>query len=270
MDLANIEHYICPLNIQNITNWSEDWAWLAGGTWLFSEPQPHLKVLVDMQSLGWSEIAVQADNLLIGATCPLIKLWEYHWLPEWKAAAAFKSAISTISASFKVINMATVGGNICLALAIGNLAPVMVALNATYEIWKSQGDVRLVAAKDFQLGTKITVLQPGEVLRRIIIPLNHLKWQVNYQRFGIAATDPALAIVVSAYNPRDSQLRLVLGASVAAPYLITLNRDLETENFAFLQNINFINDARGSAAYRREITQVLIKRCLADLLWNNP
>jgi CO/xanthine dehydrogenase FAD-binding subunit len=270
MDLANIENYLRPFNIQNLTNWGEDWAWLAGGTWLFSEPQPNLKVLVDMQFLGWSEIEVQADNLVIGATCPLIKLWEYPWLPEWKAAEGFKSAVSTISASFKVINMATVGGNICLALSIGNLAPVMVALNATYEIWNSQEEMRLVAAKDFQLGAKITVLEPGEVLRRILIPLPHLQWQVNYQRFGIAATDPALAIVFAAYNTLDSQLQLVLGASVAAPYLMTFNGDVEAVYETSLQDVKFINDARASADYRREITQVLIKRCLSDLLCKNP
>lgn len=262
MDLPNIENYLRPYQVQAIANWGEGWAWLAGGTWLLSEPQPHLKVLVDMQKLGWSEIEVKADHLIIGATCPLIKLLEYPWLEEWTAVASFKSAIATLAASFKVINMATVGGNICLALSVGTFAPLMVALDASYEIWNLKGESRLVAAKDFQIGFKATILQPGEILRRILIPLSHLKWQVNYQHFSLATTDSALAIVVLARN--DQQVHCVIGASVAAPRLLecenieTAQRQLITS----LDNENFIADAKASADYRREITAILIKRSL--------
>ena len=247
-----------PQDIQNITGWSENWAWLAGGTWLFSEPQAHLVTLVDMQSLGWSEIEVEGDNLVIGATCPLIKLLEYSWLPEWTAIAGLKSAVSALAASLKVINMATVGGNICLALSVGTLAPVMVALGANYQILNLQGELRQVAASSFQIGLKKTILQPGEVLRRVLIPLENLKWKVSYQRFSFAATDPAYSIVVSAYNPSEQKFRVAIGASVEAPILLDFDADAD------MQNVNFLADAT-SAAYRREITAVLVTRSL-DIL----
>ncbi|MBG1244355.1 FAD binding domain-containing protein [Nostoc sp. NZL] len=263
MDLPNVETYLNPENIQTITNWGESWAWLAGGTWLFSEPQPYLKVLVDIQHLGWSEIEVEENYLAIGATCPLIKLLEYPWLAEWTAVEGLKSAINGLAASLKIINVATVGGNICLALSVGTLAPLMVALSATYEIYNIKGELHQVAAKDFQLGFKSTILQPGEILRRVLIPLSHLKWKINYQRFGITATDPALAIVVSTSNYQ--QVRCVIGASVAAPQLLEFD-DVEMKDFAFLQKVNFIEDAKASAIYRRELTAVLIKRSLSALL----
>ncbi|MEH1939321.1 MAG: FAD binding domain-containing protein [Nostoc sp.] len=266
MDLPNLETYLNPDNIQTITNWGKGWAWLAGGTWLFSEPQPDLQVLVDIQRLGWSEIEVKEDYLIIGATCPLIKLLEYPWLAEWTAVEGLKSAVAALSASLKVINVATVGGNICLALSVGTLAPVMIALDATYEIWNIKGESRQVAAKDFQFGFKSTILQAEEILRRVLIPLSNLTWKVNYQRFGIAATDPALAIVVSARN--HQQVRCVIGASVVAPQILELE-DVETQDFAFLQKVNFIEDAKASAIYRRELTAVLIKRSLSALLCQN-
>lgn len=280
MDLPNIETYQCPLKIADLNNWNQETAWLAGGTWLFSEPQPHLKVLVDMQALGWSEIGVVSfsspsgsqDYLAIGATCPLIKLLQYPWLPKWTAVDLLKSAVCALAASLKVINIATVGGNICLALSVGTLAPVMVALNAIYEIWNLSGKSRQVAAADFQIGARKTILQPGEVLRRVLIPLPHLKWKVNYQRFGIAASDPALAIVVCASDRQPNYLcwRCVIGASVAAPRLLKFD-GVETQNFAsLLQNIDFIEDARASSAYRRQITQVLMQRSLSTLSCNNP
>lgn len=266
MDLPNVETYLNPDNIQTITNWGKDWAWLAGGTWLFSEPQPHLKALVDIQHLGWSEIEVKENYLIIGATCPLIKLLEYPWLAEWTAVEGLKSAVASLAASLKIINVATVGGNICLALSVGTLAPLMVALDASYEIWNITGESYQVAAKDFQLGFKSTILQSGEILRRVLIPLSNLKWKVNYQRFGIATSDPALAIVVSARN--HQQVRCVIGASVAAPELLELD-DMETQDFAFLQKVNFIEDAKASAIYRRELTAILIKRSLSALLCQN-
>jgi CO/xanthine dehydrogenase FAD-binding subunit len=266
MDLPNIETYLHLDDIQTLSNWGADYAWLAGGTWLFSEPQPHLKVLIDIQTLGWSEIEVNEDYLIIGATCPLIKLLEYSWLAEWTAVEGLKSAVAALAASLKVINVATIGGNICLALSVGTLAPIMVALGANYEIWNIKGESHQVAAKDFQIGSRQTILQPGEILRRVLIPLSHLQWKVNYQRFSIAATDPALAIVVTAKN--EQQINCVISASIAAPFLSEFN-DVETLNFAFLQKLNFITDAKASAEYRREITAVLIKRTLEELKIKN-
>ncbi|OUL36178.1 carbon monoxide dehydrogenase [Nostoc sp. T09] len=262
MDLPNIQNYLCPDEFENITNWGNDWSWLAGGTWLFSEPQPHLKVLVDIQRLGWSEIEVQGDYLIIGATCPLIKLLEYPWLAEWTAIDSLKSAVSALAASLKVINVATVGGNICLALSVGTLAPLMVTLGASYEIYNLQAESHQVAARDFQIGSRQTILQPGEILRRVLIPLPNLTWQVNYQRMSIAATDPALAIVVTAKTPQ--QIRCVIAASVVAPRLLEFEsiEVLENQYISLLEKENFIEDARASANYRREMTAVLIKRSL--------
>jgi CO/xanthine dehydrogenase FAD-binding subunit len=108
MDLPNIETCLRPSKLADVSNWDQVSAWLAGGTWLFSEPQLNLKVLIDMQSLGWSEIEVVKDYLAIGATCPLVKLLQYPWLPEWTAVDSLKSAVSALAASLKVINVATV------------------------------------------------------------------------------------------------------------------------------------------------------------------
>ena len=39
--------------------WREGDSWLAGGTWLFSEPQPHLRRLLDLRTLGWPPLEVE-------------------------------------------------------------------------------------------------------------------------------------------------------------------------------------------------------------------
>ena len=49
--------------------WRDGYAWLAGGTWLFSEPQIATDTLIDLESLGWPALHASRDGLDIAATC---------------------------------------------------------------------------------------------------------------------------------------------------------------------------------------------------------
>ncbi len=263
MDLHNIETYLRPTDLEVVQNWNQGWAWLAGGTWLFSEPQPHLNTLVDLEPLGWTEIEFDGEQLAIGATCTFSQLLNYPWSEEWKAIAALKSAISALAASFKVTHLATIGGNLCLALAVGVMAPVMILLDATYEIWSPNAAPRYVAASTFQLGIQKTVLQPGEVLRRIWISRSSLLWHSAFQRMGIAATDPALSLVAVACNPETTAIRISLGACVPAPHLLEFpHKPTKEQVVDALATVNWLEDARASASYRQQVTKVLIERTL--------
>ena len=62
MDLYNVETYLRPKSLTEVSDWQPGWNWLAGGTWIFNEVQPQVKTLVDMQWLNWSEIEVTADD----------------------------------------------------------------------------------------------------------------------------------------------------------------------------------------------------------------
>lgn len=264
MDLHSIKTYLRPNSLEGVQNWEQGWAWLAGGTWLFSEPQPNLNTLIDLEPLGWSEIELSNEHLVIGATCTFAQLLNHPWLPEWRAIAVLRSAISALAASFKVTHLATIGGNLCLALAIGVMAPVMVLLDATYEIWSPSAPPRYVAAKNFQLGIQKTVLQPGEVLRRIWIPQTSLLWQCELQRTGVAETDPALSLVVVA--GAEATVRISLGACVSTPHLLEFPQNPTPEQITeALQTVNWLEDARASAVYRQQVTKVLIERNLQTL-----
>lgn len=266
MDLHTVETYLRPTEIGSVSTWEPGWAWLAGGTWLFSEPQPTLNTLIDLERLNWAEIEVGQDHIAIGATCTLTQLINHPWNNDWQATAAFKAAVSALAASFKVTHLATIGGNLCLALAVGVMAPLMVLLDATYEIWHPQFEPRFIAASDFQLGVQKTALKPGEVLRRISIPQAAMLWKTNVQRFGIAATDPALSLVMAAFDPIHSKVRLSLGACVPAPHLLEFNGFPTTaEVFEKLRSVNWLQDARASAVYRQQMTEVLISRALRSL-----
>jgi len=263
LDLHGIETYLRPTDLLTVGTWKPGHAWLAGGTWLFSEPQPQLKTLVDLEPLGWSAIAWQGETLAIGATCTFAQLLSYPWEPDWRAIALFKNAVSALAASFKVTHLATIGGNLCLALAVGVMAPVLVTLDATYEIWHATAPPRYIAAKDFQLGIQQTQLKAGEVLRRVLIPQANLFWETSFQRFGIAATDPALSLVVTAQEPQTLATRIGLGACLPAPCLLQFDRPPTLAQVAeSLRSLPWLDDMRASAAYRQHVTAVLIARAL--------
>jgi len=54
--------------------WHEGDAWLAGGTWLFSEPQDDLRRLIDLHAYGWPSLDELDAGPAIGATCTIAEL----------------------------------------------------------------------------------------------------------------------------------------------------------------------------------------------------
>jgi len=268
MDLPHIETYLRPTTWDELADWQPDWAWLAGGTWLFSEPQPQVRALVDLRGLGWSELDIAEEGLTLGATCTLSQLLRASYPPTWPGIAALQSAAREL-ASFKIQNEATIAGNLCLALPAGTFAPALLALQARYEIWPRQGRPYWLAAGAFQLGARQTVLQPGDVLRRIFIPAAALTWRTDYQRLCVATAGLAVAIAVAAVDPVTERVRLSTGASTPTPHLFEFpHRPQQPELAAALDSLPvamFLNDAMASAAYRRQMTAVLMGRAVAAL-----
>ena len=266
MDLYSVKTYLQPQSLTEVADWRSDWNWLAGGTWIFNEPQPHVKTLVDMQRLDWSAIEVTSDGLTIGATCIQNDLLDFSFPPDWQATEALKDAVREL-ASFKLSHAATVGGNICLALSASTFAPAMAALKATYEIWRPEGDPYAVAAVDFQTAPQQTILQPGEVLRSVKIPAASLTgWQTCFKRMAVCTAGYAIAIVVTAYHPQTQQVRFGIGGSIPAPRLVEFESVPTAEQIdEVFQGQPFLNDERGSAAYRRHITQLLMQRGITEL-----
>ena len=52
-----------------------------GGTWLFSEPQPHLRRLIDLRGFGWEPLEVSDEGLRIAATCSIADLYAFPGPP---------------------------------------------------------------------------------------------------------------------------------------------------------------------------------------------
>jgi len=89
MDLHTVNRVRRPAHADEIAGWEPGSAWLAGGTWLFSEPQVDVHTLIDLQSLRWPALQPSADGLEIAATCTVAQLDQFaeDAPPGWTAAA---------------------------------------------------------------------------------------------------------------------------------------------------------------------------------------
>ena len=83
MDLHTIQKLVRPASANEITGWREGNAWLAGGTWLFSEPQPKLDTLIDLQGLNWRSLESSSAGLELAATCRIEEIERFQGPPEW-------------------------------------------------------------------------------------------------------------------------------------------------------------------------------------------
>jgi CO/xanthine dehydrogenase FAD-binding subunit len=269
MDLFNLRHYLKPRTLADVPAWQPGMAWLAGGTWLFSEPQPQIETVIDLQSFEWPALEISETGLSLGATCSLQTLKNTDFPPHWQAMQGFWQATQAL-ASFKVQTTATVVGNLCLALPASPFAPLMVALAAEYQILTRQGETTTIAAQDFQIGARQTRLQPGDLLRSVELTAEMLCWRVSFQRMCVAQVGIAIAIVTTAQHPISQTTRIAIGGSLPRPYLLTFPHpptatEIETALTAQISPDTYLDDFQASAAYRQHITRILIARTLTAI-----
>ena len=115
------------------------YAWLAGGTWLFSTPQIATDTLIDLRSLKWPSLEASETGLDIAATCTIAELYHFKAPADWIAAPLFQLCSRAFLASFKIWNAATVGGNICMSLPAGPMVTLATALEARYTLLPRDG-----------------------------------------------------------------------------------------------------------------------------------
>ena len=162
MNLHTIKDVKRPTSADEIHPWNAGYAWLAGGTWLFSEPQIHTDTLIDLHTLNWAPLQSSPTmGLELAATCRIAELYAFQAPVEWKAGALIGECCRSFLSSFKIWNEATIGGNIVMSLPAGPMISVTVALEATYTLWPRDGAPREVYAKDFVTGNHANVLAPG-------------------------------------------------------------------------------------------------------------
>src|SRR4051812_49942744 len=175
MDLNTINEVARPTSRAQLPVWTAGDAWLAGGTWLFSEPQVHLRRLIDLNDLKWPALTIGETELSISATCTVAQLDALSCPPEWIASPLINQCCRAFLASFKIWKTATVGGNICMSLPAGPMISLTSALDGVCTIWQAGGGERKIAVADFVTGDQRNVLAPDDLLRQGDIPPSGLR-----------------------------------------------------------------------------------------------
>lgn len=280
MDLIDVSDIVRPRSEADIPPWQEGDAYVAGGTWLFSEPQPDVRRLIDLTDIPWTPVELTDDVVRISATCTYDELEaRAHLLGH--AGPLFSRAIRTLSSSFKTYGEATVGGNICLAYAKSMMAPVCCALGATYDLATPEGPSRRVPATLFQIGAQETIRRPGEYLRAILIPASATNGSYALRAHSYTPTSHATAMVIAAGrrapggngSEGTGATALVVSAATTHPVRVELAPGAGAEDAAaaaarVCDETPVLDDAHGSAAYRRAVVADVARRAAVDL--ENP
>jgi carbon-monoxide dehydrogenase medium subunit len=179
----------------------------------------------------------------------------------WPALALAFSLV----ASPRVRNQATVGG----VLADGDYAsdpPAMfVALGAVAVVRSVRGE-REVPVAELIVGHYETTLQPDELIVAVRVPGGTER--AVYRKFRSRSREDRPCVCVAAARCGGGELRVVVGAVSGRPQLFPeLCRDGDAAEIGrrYAEAIEPISDLRGSAAYRRRVIAVEVRRALDDL-----
>lgn len=244
-------------------------SWLAGGTWLFSEPQPNLQRLIDLAGLAWEPLEITSGGLSIAATCTIANLEEFESPPSWLAGPLIGQCCRSFLASFKIWNMATVGGNLCCALPAGPMISLCASLDGSCLLWTPNGSERRMPVVEFVRGPQQTALHLGDVLRRIDLPHEALTRRTAFRRISLTPLGRSGALLIGTMSG-DKVFSLTVTASTRRPVQLAfgtlpaaamLRERLETEIPANL----YYDDIHGRPDWRRHMTLAFAEEIRAEL-----
>lgn len=266
MDLNTVSDLI-GADAEAIGRWRDGDAWLAGGTWLFSEPQRELRRLLDLTAFDWEPLREEQAGLEIAATCTLAQLASWPGRPDWPGAPLVRNCCRALLGSFKIWNAATVGGNLCLALPAGPMTSLAVALDGVHTIWGPDGSQRTLPARELVLDANVNSLAPGELLRSTWLPAASLKCITAFRQLSLTPVGRSAAIVIGRWSP-DHELVVTVTASVAVPVRVSFSGMPEAAELreGLLAAVDeFYDDPHGDPAWREHLTLMFAEEVRAEL-----
>jgi xanthine dehydrogenase small subunit len=211
-------------------------------------------------------LAVKGGDWSIGAGVSLSRI------KEQAKAAGFNALNHLLDrfASQQIRNRATLGGSIGNASPIGDLAPLMLALDAQLALI-SYEQQRLVAINQFFLGYKQTELDSSEVISQINFKIDDQAF-VYFDKVSKRLDDDISAVAVATHftlkEGRLTSLRVGLGGMAATPVLaqgvMSRFEGVEPSSISLdqvaqaLDELKPLSDLRATADYRLRVCAGLI------------
>ncbi|MEE9149367.1 MAG: xanthine dehydrogenase family protein subunit M [Candidatus Tectomicrobia bacterium] len=253
---------------------------LAGGTDLIvqvREGRRHPDLIVDVKKLAETNVLScnPQNGLHLGAAVPCYRIYGDAAIAQ--AYPGLMDAFTLIGGT-QIQGRASVGGNLCNSSPAADTIPPLIVHKALCVIAGPNG-TREVPAEQFCTGPGQNVLQRGEFLLSLRIPMPPPNFGARYLRFiprnemDIAVVGVGSAVVLSNDQTTIIEARISIAAVAPTPLLVaeaaaavvgkpisdeTINAAAEAASAASRP----ITDMRGTIEQRRHLAGVLTRRTL--------
>ncbi|HUO41972.1 MAG TPA: xanthine dehydrogenase family protein subunit M [Methylomirabilota bacterium] len=243
--------------------------------------QVEARVLVDLSGLSEFNY-VRNDNgkIRIGALTTIQELVSSPVLREHYEV--FRDIASKFGGP-AIVNVATVGGNICAASSSEDLIPALLVLDAKVRVVSKQGE-RVIDLEHFLIGKRQTAIHPNEILVETMF--NELDDQsaCAFEKIGmrnsliIAFLNCSVFLKLAKESRRIEEVKIAMNRvagkipsrakkTEAELRGNTLTKgNAENAVRALLSELRLTSDFRASEKYRREVAPVMFKRTLIKCL----
>lgn len=281
-------NYFSPKNLNDTLNHLDNSEGnlkiLAGGTDIIPAIRAAKLVLsdntniLDIKSIeNLNHITFDKKILRIGAITTLSEIVESDIVRE--NFSLLSDAINQIG-SLQIRNWATIGGNLCNASPAADVAVPLLALDASLRL-QSKEENRVVPVSEFFIGPGKTTLKSNELLTEILIPIqNGISVFIKLgRRNTFTLSVISVAVFVQINENIMSYIRIALGAVAPIPLRaknterILIGKELTKENIeeavrTIKEEVSPISDVRASSEYRKDMSGVLVRKALTEILTN--
>lgn len=231
--------------------------------------------LTRLEALG--SISIDNDIIRLGAGVTFTRLL------EWGPGGAVEGLFHPMCAAFAgplIRNLATIGGNICDASPAADVAPVLLALDASVELESAADGSRRLPLSKFLQGVRKTARREDELLTNISFTRPEEDERVFYYKLGKRKADAisivSVAMMVKLKDGTAEKVRIALGAVAPVPMRASeAERILQGEPIsdkvivaaaaAAASEARPIDDFRASGEYRREMVEILVRKGLMEI-----
>lgn len=250
--MITIREYVHPASLEEAwtLNQKRTSRVIGGMLWLKMQ-NAAVGTAIDLSGLGLDKIEETPEGFAIGAMVSLRALETHAGLNEYTNGAMREALRHIVGVQFR--NTAMLGGSVYGRFGFSDVLTVLLAVNASVELYKG-GIVPLAQFAEMPFDRDILV--------RVYIPKENAAF--FYQSVRPTKTDfPALTC--AAARLADGAYRFTVGARPGRAVVLTPKCALGELPEIVSAQVATGSNLRGSAAYRKHLIRVLVRRAVDEL-----
>ena len=250
--MITIREYVRPASLEEAwtLNQKRTSRVIGGMLWLKMQ-NAAVGTAIDLSDLGLDKFEETPEGFAVGAMVSLRALETHAGLNEYTNGAMREALRHIVGVQFR--NTATLGGSVYGRFGFSDVLTVLLALNASVELYKG-GILPLAQFAEMPFDRDILV--------RVYIPKENAAF--FYQSVRPTKTDfPALTC--AAARLADGAYRFAVGARPGRAVVLTPQCALGELPEIVSAQVATGSNLRGSAAYRKHLVRVLVRRAVDEL-----